>query len=69
MYSILFLTAIYVPSWHVGEWRGLDQNLCGDLVSSIGSNRKESRPMESQKLPESSDLEQSSNPLSLLHSV
>lgn len=26
-------------------------------MSSIGSNRKESRPMESQKLPESSDLE------------
>ena len=36
-------------------------------MSSIGSNRKESRPMESQKLPESRDLEQSSSPLSLLH--
>ena len=32
-------------------------------MSSIGSNRKESRPMESQKLPESRDLEQSSSPL------
>ena len=32
-------------------------------MSSIGSNRKESRPMESQKLPDSIDLQQSSSPL------